>query len=58
MITLVREGNIPNTPLKEFIGKSTDTKPAEVIPNGSMYLEMDTKKLYVFDAETKTWGEF
>ena len=34
MTTLVREGNIPNTPLKEFIGKSTDTKTAEVIPNG------------------------
>lgn len=56
MITFVREENIPS--LKEFIGKSTDTKPTEAIPNGSMYLEMDTKKLYVFDAETKTWGEF
>lgn len=32
--TLVREGNISNTPLKEFIGKSTETKPAEVISNG------------------------
>lgn len=34
MITLVREGNIPNTPLKEFIGKLTDTKPTEAIPIG------------------------
>lgn len=34
MITFVREENIPNTPLKEFIGKSTDTKPTEAIPNG------------------------
>lgn len=34
MTTLVREGNIPNTPLKEFIGKPTETKTAEVIPNG------------------------
>ena len=55
MTTLVREGNIPNTPLKEFIGKSTETKQA-----GRSHSEwlMDTKKLYVFDAETKTWGEF
>ena len=34
MTTLVREGNIPNTPLKEFIGKSTESKPTEAIPNG------------------------
>lgn len=32
MITFVREENIPS--LKEFIGKSTETKTAEVIPIG------------------------
>ena len=46
----------------ELTGLSTDTKPTELngqtIGNGSTYIEMDTGKLYFFDADSKTWKEF
>ena len=35
---------------------STDAKPIPA-PNGSDLLEMDTGKVYVFDAESKSWLE-
>lgn len=41
----------------ELRGKSTDTKPVDDIPNGSTFYEMDTGKVYMFDLETKLWGE-
>jgi len=37
-------------------GLSTDTKPLDV-PNGSSFYEMDTKKVYMFDAENVVWLE-
>ena len=36
---------------------STDTKPTDVA-NGSTLLEMDTGKVYMFDAAGETWLEF
>ena len=45
MITL-RDGN--------YYGKSTDEKP-KVAANGQGFLEMDTGKIYFFDAETGEW---
>lgn len=43
-------------------GLSTDDKfevagyfHGEGIPNGAKFLEMDTNKLYAFDAESQTW---
>ena len=39
-------------------GLSTDSKPTEGIANGSMYLEMDTKKVYLFDEANATWRQF
>lgn len=36
--------------------KSTDAKPTNVC-NASRCYEMDTGKLFLFDAETKTWLE-
>lgn len=36
---------------------STDTKPTDGWANGSVLLEMDTKKVYVFDAENEVWRE-
>lgn len=44
--------NRPHT----YYGLSTDTKP-ETANNGSRYIEMDTGKLYLFDAETAEWLE-
>lgn len=36
---------------------STDTKPTGVA-NGSCIIEMDTGKIYFFDAENGQWREF
>lgn len=40
----------------DYVCLSTDTKPTNV-PNGTMCLEMDTKKIYVFDEANSTWRE-
>lgn len=39
----------------ELYGLSTDTKPAA--QNGAVFLEMDTKKVYIYDAANETWRE-
>lgn len=48
MVTVAENG-------KEFYGKSTDTKPLHYgsgisipIPNGAVFVEMDTSTVYVF----------
>lgn len=35
----------------EFRGLSTDTKPIERVGNGSIFIEMDTGKVYMFDEQ-------
>ena len=46
--------NTPHT----YYGLSTDTKPTEGVRNGSKLIEMDTGKVYFFDAEGAQWLEF
>lgn len=41
----------------EYYGTSTDTKPVDGVNNADMFYEMDTKKLFLFDAENKKWLE-
>ena len=41
----------------EYRGLSTDTKPTENVINGSAYIEIDTGKVYLFDATGETWNE-
>ena len=46
----------------EFYGLSTDEKPVATvngcrITNGSVFIEMDTKKVYMFDEENEQWLE-
>lgn len=53
MVTIVSAYDEP----KEIYGLSTDTKPTGV-PNGSIFVEMDTSKLYVFDADGTQWKEW
>lgn len=47
--------------LVELRGLSTDSKPIVLengnIENGSQFIEIDTGKLYLFDAESKEWKE-
>lgn len=38
-----------------YFGKSTDVKPVSGVKNGAAFVEMDTKKLYLFDAEAVEW---
>ena len=37
---------------------STDAKPTSGVSNGDMLLEMDTGKIYLFDAENSQWREW
>ena len=40
----------------DLIGLSTDEKPTNV-PNASVFYEMDTKSLYLFDTENNVWHQ-
>lgn len=39
---------------KNYVCLSTDDKPAKAT-NGSMLIEMDTKDIYIFDADNAQW---
>jgi len=54
---MVTNANPHNQWAHEYVGLSTDTKPTEDIPNGSTFVEMDTKKLFAYDAEGSQWLE-
>ena len=41
----------------EAAGLSTDTKPTLNLVTGSLFLEVDTGKVYVFDEVGGTWNE-
>ena len=56
MITQYRPANYTAPRASEFIGRSIDTKPVDV-ENGSVYTELDTGRIYRFDAENKVWIE-
>jgi len=48
---------VTNERLYEYRGLSTDSKPIERVGNGSIFLEMDTCKVFMFDEDSKTWIE-
>lgn len=45
----------------ELRGLSTDEKPqtikGAVVDNGSVFIEIDTGKIYMYDLENTTWSE-
>jgi maltoporin len=45
----------------ELRGLSTDTKPTKLgnkdIENGSVYIEIDTGSIYMYDGNAKQWKE-
>lgn len=72
MITVIKQGNVYNRRVISLEGLSTDTKPVEYfietdsngvevarvyIENGSTFTEIDTGKLFMYDAENNTWYE-
>lgn len=56
MVTNASDGEVTVTTGWDLRGLSTDNKPTDV-PNGSTFLEMNTSKVYVFDAENSQWLE-
>ena len=56
MITIASENHVYGLTPSEIYGLSTDTKPTDV-NNASMFYEMDTKKLFMFDEENSIWHE-
>lgn len=65
METLRKYGAKYNTTFCSFAGLSTDTKPvgtvliddkSVVLANGSEFIEMDTNKKYLYDAENQQWN--
>lgn len=57
MVTLNKVGYHNNLRNAEFYGNSSDIKPIEEVPNGSVYFEMDTSLTYLFDEENKVWHQ-
>lgn len=53
MMTILK---VPGSNRAEIHGKSTDEKPLNYA-NASVFYEMDTQKVFMFDAEDKVWIE-
>lgn len=62
MVQLNSTGDDKNQKEYFFTGLSTDTKPIEwkgiTFAQMSIFLELDTKKVFLFDIENKIWREF
>lgn len=43
--------------IREYRGLSTDTKPTENECNGSVFFEIDTSKVYMYDEASHQWRE-
>ncbi len=46
-----------NIYLKEIYGLQNDTKPTSNLATGSIFIEIDTGKVYFFDEENTRWIE-
>lgn len=64
MITILRKNNVDagdNQKELEIRGLSGDTKPTTVnsvnIPNGTVFIEIDTGKMFLYDQQNLLWKE-
>ena len=66
MVTIYKTDNIKKEEegvliKAELRGLSTDTKPSKVgeqtIDNGSVFIEIDTGKIFFYDLENEIWKE-
>ncbi len=60
MVTVEKMGGVNGENSAIFYGKSEDTKPTLAnsgteIPNGSAFLEIDTRKVYFYDPTQDEW---
>ena len=66
MISIIDSGKLVNTDVSpmvprscEMVGLSTDTKPTGMsVGNGWSFIEMDTGKVFFYNAEDEEWLEF
>ena len=61
-VTIGKIGQNTNSRILELYGKSSDIKPIDFIDgvqviNGSVFIEIDTGKGFLFDEQNKTWKE-
>lgn len=56
MITITSEHHVYGVTPSEIYGLSTDTKPMDV-NNASVFYEMDTGKLFLYDEQNQKWLE-
>lgn len=56
MITLYRAAYQKATRARDIVGRDIDAKPTDV-ENGATYREINTGRVYRFDAENKIWYE-
>lgn len=56
MVSVASERNTGNVIIFEFRGLSTDTKPIGNY-NGSVFFEIDTGKVFMYNQATNTWVE-
>ena len=65
MVTLYKNDNVRKTTegqttYCELRGLSTDTKPTEIngykIGNGSVFIEIDTQEVFIFNETTQEWA--
>lgn len=58
-VKIIENGEVKST--VELRGLSTDTKPTKignkVIDNGSVFIEIDTGKIFFYDLENEQWKE-
>lgn len=66
MISIYKVDNTRTTTTDKLVstelrGLSTDTKPTEIagkkVDNGSVFIEIDTGKLFLYDLENEEWKE-
>lgn len=56
-VKIMENGDVKAT--LELRGNSTDTKPTKIgnkiVDNGSVFIEIDTQKLFFYDLENEQW---
>lgn len=66
MVSIIKTDKVDNTEegqriTGELRGLSTDNKPIEIdskiIDNGSVFIEIDTGKMFFYDLDGKAWKE-
>lgn len=62
MVTTDRQSQLRDNVFSQsctYFGLSTDEKPTgATVANGSCFLELDTGKIYFFDADNSQWREW